>query len=76
MEAKLACCLQLQGLTAAGKGALQGRGHVIDAKDSREGQLPVPVVLASVGICAQRITNDTISPLHLGIGILVVALVG
>ncbi len=47
------------------------RGHVIDGKGSK-GQLPVPVVLVSVGPGAQCITDDTISQLHLGVGVLVV----
>jgi hypothetical protein len=38
----------------------QGRGCVVDGK-YREGQLPVPVVLASVGLKVQRIAGDTLA---------------
>jgi hypothetical protein len=49
---------------------------VVDG-EHREGQLPVPVVLASVGVGAQRITDDAVSQLYLGVGVAVaVARVG
>jgi hypothetical protein len=47
----------------------QSQGSVVDGEHSK-GQLPVPVVLVSVGIGAQRISDEAVGPLHLGVGIL------
>jgi hypothetical protein len=35
-------------------------------------EVNVPVILASVGVGAQRIAGDAVGPLHLGVGVLVV----
>ena len=47
------------------------RGRVVDG-ELGEREVAVPVVLAPIGVCAQRITDDAIGPLHLGVGVLVV----
>ncbi len=54
-----------------GEPVAQGQGHVVDGEHC-EGQLAVPVVLVPVGIGVQRIANDSVGPLNLGIGVLVV----
>jgi hypothetical protein len=67
LQARVRAAVNQEGCTSVA----QGRGQVIDSKDS-EGQLPVPVVLSSIGIGVQHITDDTISQFHLGVGALVV----
>ena len=34
--------------------------------------MTVPVVLAAVGVVAQRVADDVVGPLHHGVGVLVV----
>ncbi len=47
----------------------QGRGSIINCEHGA-GQLPipVPVVFAPVGEGTQRITDDAVGPIHLGLG--------
>jgi hypothetical protein len=47
------------------------RRRVVDGEHG-ERQVVVPVVLASVGEGAQRVTDDAVGPLHLSVGVLVV----
>ena len=47
------------------------RGGIVDGKHG-ERQVTVPVVLAAVGVRAQRVADDAVGPLHLGVGVLVV----
>ena len=49
----------------------ESRGSVVDGKLGKH-EMQIPVVLAAVGVGAQRVAYDTVSPLHLGIGVFVV----
>ena len=46
----------------------------VEAADGEQGErsLPVPVAPAPVGAGAQRVADDSVGPLHLGVGVLVV----
>ena len=47
------------------------RRGVVDGELGQR-EMPVPVVLAAVGVGAQRVADDAVGPLHLGVGVLVV----
>ena len=51
--------------------AAERRRRVVDGEHG-ERQVVVPVVLAAVGVGAQRVADDAVVPLHLGVGVLVV----
>ena len=53
------------------KAVAESRGGVVDGKLGKH-EMQIPVVLAAVGVGAQRVADDTVSPLHLGIGVFVV----
>ena len=54
-----------------GKLTAQCRRRVVDRED-RIGQPHIPVVLASVGKCAQGISQHPVDPFRLSVGVLVV----
>ena len=47
------------------------RGGSVDGKFGQR-EMAVPVVLAAVGVGAQRVADDAVGPFHLGVGVLVV----
>ena len=42
-------------------------GSIVDG-ELGEREMTVPVVLASVGVDAQRVADDAVGPIHLGVG--------
>ena len=46
-------------------------GCVVD-RELGQRKLFVPVILTAVGIRPQRVADDAVGPLHLGVGVLVV----
>ena len=49
----------------------ESRGSVVDGKLGKH-EMQIPVILAAVGVGAQSVADHTVSPLHLGIGVLAV----